>query len=51
MKNRRIVTASQMREMDQRSSTDFNIPSIILMENAGRAVFEAAVEILGGARA
>lgn len=48
MKNRRIVTASQMREMDQRSSTDFNIPTIILMENAGRAVFDAAVEILGG---
>lgn len=44
----RVVTAAQMRDLDTRTTTDFGIPGIILMENAGRAVFDAAVDMLGG---
>jgi NAD(P)H-hydrate epimerase len=34
----KIVTAAEMREIDRRSSADFGIPSLTLMENAGTAV-------------
>ncbi|MCW3055772.1 MAG: carbohydrate kinase, YjeF related protein [Chthonomonadales bacterium] len=37
----RVVTAQQMRDMDRRASEEFGIPSVVLMENAGRAVVEA----------
>ncbi|MEN6357935.1 MAG: NAD(P)H-hydrate dehydratase [Armatimonadota bacterium] len=43
----RIVTVQQMRDLDRRATEEFGIPSILLMENAGRAVYEAAVELLG----
>ena len=36
------ITASQMREIDKRAAEEFGIPSIELMENAGRRVAEAA---------
>lgn len=42
-----VVTAQQMRDLDRRATEEFGIPSILLMENAGRAVYEAAVELLG----
>lgn len=38
----RTVTAAQMREIDRRAAEEFGIPGIILMENAGRAVADAA---------
>lgn len=41
-----LVTAQQMRDIDRRSTEEYGIPSIILMENAGRAVFQAANALL-----
>ncbi len=35
----RIVTANIMQQMDKTTIEDFNIPGIILMENAGRGVY------------
>ena len=50
----RVLNAGQMREADRRTIEEIGIPSIVLMENAGRqvvsameAAFDAAV---GGAR-
>ena len=37
------VTTRQMQAIDRQASTRFNIPSILLMENAGRAVAEAVL--------
>jgi ADP-dependent NAD(P)H-hydrate dehydratase / NAD(P)H-hydrate epimerase len=36
----KIVTASEMREIDRATSERFGVPSITLMENAGSAVAE-----------
>jgi len=36
----KVVSASQMRNLDQRAINEFGIPSIILMENAGRAAVD-----------
>ncbi len=38
------VTASQIRELDRQAVEVFGIPSLALMENAGRAVFETMHE-------
>ncbi len=43
-----VVTAEQMREMDRRAIEEGGIPGVVLMENAGRAVFEVLREKLGG---
>ncbi|MBS4021628.1 MAG: NAD(P)H-hydrate dehydratase [Dethiobacter sp.] len=40
-----IVTANQMREIDRRAIAEFAIPGIILMENAGLRVVEAARDL------
>ncbi len=42
----KLVTASQMREMDRRAITEYGITSLELMERAGLAVFHAARELL-----
>ena len=40
------ITPGKMREVDRRAQEEFGIPATILMENAGRAVFQAAMEML-----
>ena len=35
-----LVTAAQMQELDQRTIKEVGIPGLILMENAGRGIFE-----------
>jgi hydroxyethylthiazole kinase-like uncharacterized protein yjeF len=49
----RVLNTDQMREADRRTIEDVGIPSIVLMENAGRqavAAMEAAFEELAGSR-
>ena len=41
----KILTAGQMRVIDRRAFEEFGIPSVLLMENAGRRVAE---EVLAG---
>jgi len=40
----RIVTAAEMQEIDRRASSEFGIPSLLLMENAGLQVVRALEE-------
>ena len=40
------ITPGKMREIDRRTQEEFDIPATILMENAGRAVFQNAMEML-----
>jgi len=40
------ITPRKMREIDRRTQEEFDIPATILMENAGRSVFQNAVEML-----
>ncbi|MCF7916614.1 MAG: NAD(P)H-hydrate epimerase [Candidatus Omnitrophica bacterium] len=40
------ITAKQMQEIDRIAIQDFKIPSIVLMENAGRAAAEVAASML-----
>jgi NAD(P)H-hydrate epimerase len=40
----RIHTSSELREIDQHAARDLGVPTALLMENAGRAVAEAARE-------
>lgn len=42
----KLVTAAQMREMDRKTIEEFGLPGIVLMENAGRAVADAAWGLL-----
>lgn len=42
----RIVRGSEMRLIDERATKEFSIPSIVLMENAGRGVAETIEEYL-----
>lgn len=44
----KIVSAQEMRDLDRRASTEFHIPSIVLMENAGLRVVEAVQTALAG---
>ena len=49
----KVVTAEQMRALDKRATEQYAIPSLLLMENAGLAVFLAAEDMLediGGKR-
>ncbi|RLC62504.1 MAG: hypothetical protein DRI01_06770 [Chloroflexi bacterium] len=40
------ITPEKMREIDRRTQEEFDIPAAILMENARRAVFQTAMEML-----
>jgi len=42
----KIFSGNQMRQIDKKAIEELNIPGIILMENAGRAVYEQVVEII-----
>ncbi|SJZ34479.1 NAD(P)H-hydrate dehydratase [Selenihalanaerobacter shriftii] len=42
----RLVTASEMQELDRITIEEVGIPGVVLMENAGQAVTDAAVDIL-----
>jgi NAD(P)H-hydrate epimerase len=43
----RVLNAAQMREADRRTIEEIGIPSIVLMENAGRQVVSATLEAFG----
>jgi len=45
----KVVTVSEMKELDRRAIEELGIPSIILMENAGRGVSDVAIDMLKGA--
>ncbi len=42
------LTRDQVRSIDRRALDDYGIPGVVLMENAARAVADAAWELLGG---
>ncbi len=44
-----LVTAQQMKELDSKATSQYGIPSILLMENAGRSVAEVADTMLDDA--
>lgn len=44
----KVVTAQEMREIDRKAITEFKIPGIVLMENAGLQVAQAVKEKLPG---
>ena len=44
------VTAAQMQSLDRRASLEFAIPSLLLMENAGRGLAELCTEVLSRAK-
>ena len=46
----KTVSVLEMQEMDRRAIEEIGIPSIVLMENAGRYVAEAAISMLGNAK-
>ena len=43
---KKIVSVKEMKEIDRRTTEDYGIPSIILMENAGRSVADAVCEMI-----
>jgi len=45
--NIKIVTSSQMQEIDKKTISDYGIKSLNLMENAGKKVSEVAMKIIG----
>ena len=43
----KVVTAEQMRDLDRRAMTEYGMPGVVLMENAGRAVVDAMEQVFG----
>ena len=50
MEERRAVSCEEMRAIDRRAQEEFGIPQETLMENAGKAVAEESLKILGEIR-
>lgn len=50
-KDKRIITAQEAKNLDLRAEEEFGISTLILMENAGRAVSEEALMIIARKRA
>ncbi|MBI3458464.1 MAG: NAD(P)H-hydrate dehydratase [Candidatus Rokubacteria bacterium] len=46
----RLATAEEMRRGDRRATERFGVPSLLLMENAGRGAADAIERVLGPAR-
>ncbi|MFH1478784.1 MAG: NAD(P)H-hydrate epimerase [Candidatus Omnitrophota bacterium] len=44
----KMVSVQEMQEMDRKTIEDIGMPSIMLMENAGRCVAHVALDMLGG---
>ena len=42
----KILSGNQMREVDKKAIEELKIPGILLMENAGKAVYEEVLEII-----
>lgn len=40
-----MLTRTQVRELDQRAITEFGIPGVVLMENAGRGVVDVMLQL------
>lgn len=45
-----LLTRDQVRSLDRRATDEFGVPSLLLMENAGRACADEAERVLGGRR-
>jgi len=45
-KNSKLITAKQAKDIDIKARNIFGISTLVLMENAGRQVFEEAIKIL-----
>lgn len=46
----KLLTAAEMAVMDRQATEQYGIPSLTLMENAGRLVSETAIDMLGDPR-
>lgn len=46
----KLSTSAQMKELDSKSIKEFNIPDIVLMENASRGAFEAIKKKFGSVK-
>jgi hydroxyethylthiazole kinase-like uncharacterized protein yjeF len=45
-----VLTRDQSRELDRRATLEYGVPALLLMENAGRACADVALEMLGARR-
>ncbi|MDD4168756.1 MAG: NAD(P)H-hydrate dehydratase [Desulfotomaculaceae bacterium] len=46
----RVVTAAEMKKLDQLTIEEYGVPGLVLMENAGRQVVEVIRQVLGNVR-
>ncbi|MDF9408017.1 MAG: Bifunctional NAD(P)H-hydrate repair enzyme Nnr [Pelotomaculum sp. PtaB.Bin013] len=46
----RVVTAEEMKKLDQTAIKEYKVPGLVLMENAGRQVVEVIRKVLGNVR-